>query len=650
MSASQNLLTDPALAAVSEPAAPDPWRQSLPVQAPSLADLLGEGQRDPSEDADCIPTHAHGCLSPEEFETVRDELARDLLHTPEFQSEGQWGLRRINAHEAHATLSLLHGPDVQPGAGVDVAVVDSGIDLEHRAFREGAQHGSVRETHFEWPSRAPEETGEEGSHGTSVASIVAGASEGEHTGVAPGVDLKMTAVDFDTQFERIPDILDEALLDEPDVMNMSFGIPRQLAEHYDEATLRDSFWDTIDVMAQTDRTEKSILVWSAGNDHGKQCAPGTPNCVTQVHQDGPGPHQQTHRFDASSPSVDGGLVAHVEELRDHSIVVVAIGEDGKIADFSNRCGMAAQWCIAAPGEQVQAAYFGPFDGETARGYQEADGTSFAAPMVTGALALMKQRFGDQLSNTELVARLFETADKSGVYADRDTYGQGVLDLGAALAPLGGDVKVTTQGNGPRVRDAQPRSVSVDASVSAEAPQSGADAQAHDGASVPTEEHVPVAPKQAPQSRPDVAPRSSGVTGDRLAPSASRHVAPESGAETGPGREGVDPDAADPAGLGTAMRRGLAAGRGYLQQVTSSLRGRPGSSGASPDAGAQSPSGERDAAHRESSGRDRRGERESGRERRGAGGIGVRRTGPATGFEPVRADPVSGRARAGGVGR
>ena len=77
------------------------------------------------------------------------------------------------------------------------------------------------------------------------------------------------------------------------------------------------------------------------------------------------------------------------------------------------------------------------------------GTSYASPLVTGGLALMKQLFRDQLSPTELVTRLFQTADKGGRYTDSATYGQGALDLGAAVSPVG-TPRVTT---GNRVADA-----------------------------------------------------------------------------------------------------------------------------------------------------------------------------------------------------
>ena len=404
------------------------------------------------DDPGCIETHGHGCLSREAFENVRDEMARDLLATPEFQRPGQWSLEKAGVHEAHATLSLLQGPDVLPGVGTSVALIDTGIDLHHPVFREGDRDGRIRET---FPGDALDETGAEegGSHGTAVASVLAGRLPGLYVGVAPGTDLEVVAADIGSPAEDWTLVHEDVLVFDPDVVNSSFTT-KALIEHYDEASLRGNFRESIELLAQPYESDQSILVWAAGNYHGSACVPDTPNCVGDDHPKLPG----RGVYDASSPGAPSALPVFIEELRGHSVAVVALGEDGTIADFSNRCGVAAKWCIAAPGEGVQAAYFGPFEGDVVRGLMTDSGTSFAAPMVSGALALMKQRFGDRLSNTELVARLFETADKSGVYADQDTYGQGVLDLGAALAPLG-DVKIRTKGRGLRATGRQPDSAS-----------------------------------------------------------------------------------------------------------------------------------------------------------------------------------------------
>ena len=208
-----------------------------------------------------------------------------------------------------------------------------------------------------------------------------------------------------------------------DILNLSVGY-EGIIDSYSEQELRANFGAAIAAMAQADATDRTVLVWAAGNAHGDPCDPSTTEqCVD-------------NEVDAVSVQVLPGLVARIPELQGHSIAVVALRADGQIADFSNRCGIAAHHCIAAPGENVRIAYFGPTDGNPFRGYANARGTSFAAPFVAGGLAVMKQLFRDQLSSPELVTRLLETANDEGTYADQTIYGRGAMDLRAATWPVG----------------------------------------------------------------------------------------------------------------------------------------------------------------------------------------------------------------------
>ncbi len=448
------------------PEPPDPPNPSPTPEPPDPPDppspTPDPPEPDPDPDPCVVDTVDRGCLSIEEFRSIRDKAAAELLAAPEFRSQGQWGLRTINTHQAHAAIPILHGADAKPGAGVTVGVIDTGIDLFHPAFRGGA----VSET---LTTGAFDETGMRYSHGTAVASVIVGnpvpGASHQHTGVAPWAALQMTAIPLgsggvsgvpfspiDLAILAVYDSDDanlyRAVLSQgPDMVNQSFGV-EGLIENYDDVpALRAAMQQTIEVMAQADRTDKTILVWSAGNSNTDLCRPGTDNCV------GDGETDYLDRpaglLDASSPNLYAGLAVRIEELQGHSIAVVAIGENGEIARFSNRCGIAADWCIAAPGVGIGAAYFGPRQGAIVRDYESFSGTSFAAPMVTGGLAPMKQMFRSQLSNTDLVARLYATANKSGVYADTATYGQGLMDLGAAVWPVG-ETTITT---GFRVGDA-----------------------------------------------------------------------------------------------------------------------------------------------------------------------------------------------------
>lgn len=394
----------------------------------------------------CVEIHTGECVPSPQFNAMATELAEDYAADRNF--EAQWGLHAINAHRAYGNVQLLEGPDAAPGAGVTIGVIDTGIDADHPIF-EG------KTIHQEFLFGATGDTGEEGSHGTAVASIAAGgqvANPNAAHGVAWGADLAVWAIplgDPDNVYDPITiEQLAEADagwvdLFQPvfdwrdergnvDILNLSFGYEGIINE-YSEEDLRANFSQTIAVLAQADAAEKSILVWAAGNMNGDRCQAGVPNCVNGG-------------VEAVSVGILPGLLAYMEELQGHSIAVVALSPDGGgIASFSNRCGIAAEFCIAAPGEEVTYAYFGPDgDQDGVRGYGAGGGTSFAAPMVSGGLAVMKQLFRDQVANEELVSRLLLTADDTGIYADRDIYGAGRMDLGAATSPVGVlDVPIST---------------------------------------------------------------------------------------------------------------------------------------------------------------------------------------------------------------
>ena len=117
------------------------------------------------------------------------------------------------------------------------------------------------------------------------------------------------------------------------------------------------------------------------------------------------------------------------------IVAVALDSNGVIADYSNHCGAASTFCIAAPGRHYAPS--GP------NGYVTVQGTSFAAPTVGGSLAILKQAF-PSLGNDELVTRLFATANKTGIYEVASIYGQGLVDLDAATRNPSGKAKFRSE--------------------------------------------------------------------------------------------------------------------------------------------------------------------------------------------------------------
>ena len=404
----------------------------------------GGGGSSPSEPPPppCFQTADFGCAQEAEYQRLQEEFAAP--YTEETAFRNQWGLDAINAARAFANVELAKGAGTVPGAGVTVGFLDTGIDLEHPLFT-----GSVTE---DFLLGAGEEDGTTNSHGTAVASVVGADFLGvapefrRHgfRGVAPGADLKMFAIPLssgdrpylpislmglasvDREFQDVTNALRDGGVD---IANLSFGF-QGIIDDYSEADLRAALGSAIAAMAQADADEKIIFVWAAGNDHNKDCTAGTDHCVQGA-------------INAVSPEILAGLPARIPELRGHALAVVAVGQDSdgdgypEIASFSNRCGIAADWCIAAPGVDVAIAIYGRINGVAGqRGIGTGRGTSFAAPMVAGGLAVMKQVFRGQLGSEELVDRLYATASKEGPFSDASIYGQGLMDLGAATSPVG----------------------------------------------------------------------------------------------------------------------------------------------------------------------------------------------------------------------
>ena len=114
-------------------------------------------------------------------------------------------------------------------------------------------------------------------------------------------------------------------------------------------------------------------------------------------------------------------------------------------------GFGAEFILAPETEDFQQRYNDDFfmwtlPADLPVGYNTGQGTSYAAPLVSGSLALMKQYFMGAtdcgagadcgLGNHELVERILATANNRGIYADESVYGAGRLDLENALTPQG----------------------------------------------------------------------------------------------------------------------------------------------------------------------------------------------------------------------
>jgi subtilisin family serine protease len=131
----------------------------------------------------------------------------------------------------------------------------------------------------------------------------------------------------------------------------------------------------------------------------------------------------------ANPSPEAGAAALITSLRAGWLAVTAVDAAGTIAAYANRCGTASAFCLAAQGSSVYSTY-------TSNTYANLNGTSMAAPQVSGAIAGLKSMFPN-LSYQDIAARLLTTANRTGIYASSAIYGQGLMDLESASNPVGG---------------------------------------------------------------------------------------------------------------------------------------------------------------------------------------------------------------------
>ncbi|MDP4836519.1 MAG: autotransporter domain-containing protein, partial [Burkholderiales bacterium] len=126
--------------------------------------------------------------------------------------------------------------------------------------------------------------------------------------------------------------------------------------------------------------------------------------------------------DANFSSLAGTLIAVTASNIDQNTGAITL------ADFSNQCGAAADWCITAPGVEIYSTV--PMNAYAQDGWS---GTSMAAPFVAGAAAVLRQAF-PYMTARQVIEVLLTTAteiDNSSPDSIRD-FGHGLVNIGRAV--------------------------------------------------------------------------------------------------------------------------------------------------------------------------------------------------------------------------
>lgn len=270
------------------------------------------------------------------------------------------------------------------GSGVTVAVIDSGIRVDHREFQGAIVGGFNAFSGLSGTSVVTDTNG----HGTHVASIIAArANNFGMAGVASRASLLPVQV-FNgptTSDAVVARGVNWATGRRAFVVNMSLGGPAP------STTMRESIRAGVNA--------GQLFVVAAGNEG--QANPAWPA-----------------RFATESWA------------RGQIIVVGAVDANNRIASFSNRAGDSRNFFLVAPGTSIIGAYH-----TSSTAYVAMSGTSMAAPVVAGSAAVVKSAW-PWLSAQQVASILFTTATDLGTPGVDAIYGRGMVNLTRALQPVG----------------------------------------------------------------------------------------------------------------------------------------------------------------------------------------------------------------------
>ncbi len=278
------------------------------------------------------------------------------------------------------------------GAGVTVGIVDSGIADVDGEFtgrisplsRDFAGNGSYNDV---------------GGHGTAVAETLAGARNGAHVqGMAFDATILALRTDkpgscagsgCEHTTTAMAQAIDYAWQSGARIINVSLG-----------GDINSS-----DLLGAVSRATAagSIVVVAAGNAKTGEAASASPDLMAAS---------------MANPKYSHGLV----------IVATSVGKDGTASSFSNGARGFETTTLAALGDSVQTINNLGTD-------LLYTGTSFSAPQIAGAAALLAQAFPN-LTSAQIVRLLLNTAHDAGASGPDAQYGMGILDIAAAFSPQG----------------------------------------------------------------------------------------------------------------------------------------------------------------------------------------------------------------------
>lgn len=394
-------------------------------------------------------------------------LFGSLVNTPSALAQWIPGIEYDN--QPALSIIRVHNPDpLNPsaydqgfsGQGIRIGIIDSGINPDHVEFTNKILAGMTAGSDPVWSGQSNfsgnlyDSNDEQGDgHGTHVASIAAAHLDGDRTrphnmqGVAynadliiagwdsSGIDPTMAPADalhiLDPQWARSFDFV---VSQGARVINNSWGDTSAGVDPQQESL---AFIQNAPLTVQAMRRaleNNAVILFATGNDRenpGEGLNPGAPAALPT--------------YDPSIAAYGGWIAVTATGLETTGTL------ESRMADYADYCGVAAAYCIAAPGGntpvqgdpnptpfsgKINGALSGTRNAENIYTSTDNDeyigmeGTSMASPVVTGAVALVAEKY-PWMTNRNLVATILTTATEA--HNDPSPiYGRGLLDVNRAI--------------------------------------------------------------------------------------------------------------------------------------------------------------------------------------------------------------------------
>jgi hypothetical protein len=328
-------------------------------------------------------------------------------------------------------LDAVHAADAYAmgytGAGVTIGIVDFNFEL---GSAEVAFDPASRDSTASAMALYQAQTGEAPSsdhHGQAVASTAAARKNdiGIH-GIA--FDARVLAVDYFSDVNETRVVQGGVLyhVSDPWTYITSHGV----------RIINTSFgYEASDIISNPPRVSEAYVLASP--------AVGVSNGALLVSSAGNAGGASPSQYDLDTISdlraagvLDSGPGAY--------IIAGAVDGNNQIASFSDRAGSAMNYYMVAPGVDLIL----PWNG----GMALLSGTSFSAPLISGAAAIILQRWPN-LTARQIADILFASATDLGAPGVDAIYGHGLLNVVAALQPLGVSTLAVADGSAPVVSTA-----------------------------------------------------------------------------------------------------------------------------------------------------------------------------------------------------